>query len=146
MNRVMLTSDGCWEYQGQRDPKGYGRFPMSGKKQLAHRAAWMLRYGDIPDGLMVCHRCDNPPCCNPHHLFLGTASDNVQDMVQKGRQNLVNPKGEDHGMAKLTSADVDEIRSTYAAGGATQRSLAEDYGICQAQVWRIVNNVCWLPS
>lgn len=77
--------DSCWEYQAARSPRGYGTIGVMGKTRRAHRVAWELANGPIPEGLLVCHHCDNPPCCNPAHLFLGTDKDNVADMRAKGR-------------------------------------------------------------
>ena len=82
------TQSGCIEFMGKRQNKGYGHIGSGGHKGrtlLAHRVAWELANGPIPDGLLVCHRCDNPPCCNPEHLFLGTKSDNALDQIGKGR-------------------------------------------------------------
>lgn len=79
-------SPSCWEWLAYRDRKGYGRFMVPGSKtSLAHRFSWELHRGPIPTGMCVLHRCDNPPCVNPAHLFLGTLQDNVRDMIQKGR-------------------------------------------------------------
>jgi hypothetical protein len=90
INRVLhwiKVEDGCWEWQGYRHPNGYGRVSWLGKVQWAHRVVWQLCFGDIPDDLWVLHHCDNPPCCNPEHLFLGTPKDNTQDSIRKGRWN-----------------------------------------------------------
>lgn len=85
--------DDCWEWQGRRDGQEYGRFDVHAVPQLAHRIAWELTHGPIPDGLCVLHHCDNPPCCNPAHLFLGARAVNNADMRQKGRQ----AQGDGHG-------------------------------------------------
>ena len=77
--------EACWPYTGSRRGNGYGRLRLFGKYELAHRVAYRLTAGDIPDALHVCHRCDNPPCCNPAHLFVGTHQDNMNDKVAKGR-------------------------------------------------------------
>jgi hypothetical protein len=77
-------ADDCWEWQGPREPAGYGRLIYQGNVR-AHRVAWFLTYGPIPKGLAVCHHCDNPPCCNPGHLYLTTQSQNIKDRARKGR-------------------------------------------------------------
>lgn len=82
--------EGCWEWQGRRFPFGYGAFYLEGQWNGAHRASWRVHFGEIPDGLWVLHRCDNPPCVRPDHLFLGTHLDNVRDMCRKGRKR---PRG-----------------------------------------------------
>lgn len=75
----------CWLWLKSRNNKGYGKLRYQGKPWVAHRLAWSLERGPVPDGMFVCHHCDNPPCCNPEHLFLGTAKDNMQDALNKGR-------------------------------------------------------------
>lgn len=80
-----LVGDGCWEWQASTYGIGYGQFHRDGVMTPAHRMAWQLTHGSIPDGMVVCHRCDNPPCVRPDHLFLGTNKDNSRDMVAKGR-------------------------------------------------------------
>lgn len=77
----------CWEWEGSRYPSGYGAVKWNGRVIGAHRLAWIEAFGPIPDGLDVCHHCDNPPCVRPSHLFLGTRSDNMRDAVSKGRMN-----------------------------------------------------------
>lgn len=138
--------DDCWEWTAARDPLGYGFFRMEPDEPMcrAHRAAWTLTHGAISDGLIACHHCDNPPCCNPSHLFLGTNSDNAADRVAKGRSSRkVTHFGETSPKAKLTAAEVGEIRRRYAVGGVVQRELGEEFGVSQTQIGRIVRGVRW---
>lgn len=122
--------DDCWEWQGPRDRKGYGccypgRFAGS---RLTHRFAWSTTHGPIPQGLFVCHKCDNPPCCNPNHLFLGTVRDNAIDMVRKGRG--VSYRGIKSGMGKLTPEQVQAILSDERG----QTILARELGVTSATI------------
>ena len=132
-------SNDCWEWSGYRNEHGYGAL----KGRLAHRLVWQLERGPIPDGMNVCHRCDNPPCCNPAHLFLGTQSDNVHDMVSKGRRRGGNVAGERNGASKLTDADVASIRERYVPRKVTLRQLATEYGVSDSAISMIVNGRRW---
>jgi hypothetical protein len=85
--KIVIQPNGCWAYQGAITQHGYGALVRNGEKIGAHKRAWELAKGPIPDGLYVLHHCDNPPCCNPAHLFLGTQIDNLADMRAKGRDN-----------------------------------------------------------
>src|SRR5256885_74384 len=85
-NRKTISPSGCWEWVGSKRELGYGQVRYKGRSARAHRIAWELTFGEIPDGRSVLHKCDNPPCINPDHLFLGTQQDNVDDMFRKGRQ------------------------------------------------------------
>lgn len=118
--------DACHEWTGSRQSKGYGRMwgSVSRRPVNAHRVAYVLAYGLIPAGLVVRHRCDNPPCCNPAHLTLGTQRDNVHDRDERDRQ----AQGESHGQAKLTVEAVNDMRRR-ARAGATYVELADEYGV-----------------
>lgn len=132
--------DDCWPWTaGKR--LGYGRLYVAGRKETAHRLAYALAVGPIPEGLCVLHRCDNPGCCNPAHLFLGTQADNVADMEAKGRavHRSARP-GEGHHAARLNAAQAIVIR---AATGMSQRALAREYGVCQQTISDIVRRRRW---
>lgn len=129
------AATGCREWQGAIGIKGYGRVGGGGK---AHRAAWELTNGPIPDGLCVLHRCDNPPCCEPAHLFLGTKADNNRDMYAKGRANPYDRHGERNPANKLSDAQRVEIVRRYRSGEALQQQLADEYGVTQTRVSQIV--------
>jgi hypothetical protein len=130
----------CTDWPNRRDKDGYGKAWRDGRWWLAHRAAWADASGPIPNDLHVLHHCDNPPCVNVQHLFLGTQADNMADKVAKGRQ----PRGEEHGSAKLTAAEVAEIRGRYVKGWhPTQRELAAEYGVGQTLIGYIVNGERW---
>ena len=135
-------ADECWEWQaGKR--RGYGLFGIHYKMWSSHRVAWILTFGPIPKGLLVCHYCDNRACCNPYHLFLGTNADNLGDAARKGRML----RGEQDGNSKLTEEEVLEIRKMYAEG-YTQQELADEFGVSVSQINNIVNrkNWAWLPE
>ena len=122
----------CRVWARLQNPGGYGQVVFLGRQRLAHRIAWTLVNGPIPPGMLVCHHCDNPPCCNPDHLFLGTHKDNSQDMWRKGRQ--VGSKG----LLKLSVEQRAEIRAAYAAGGISQSELAAQYGVSQSLISKTV--------
>lgn len=103
---------GCVHWQGPVNRKGYGKFWFNGTSENAHRVAWKITHGPIPDGMHVCHHCDNPRCVNVGHLFLGTIGDNMRDRTAKRRQAW----GERNGNAKLAVADVLRIRMRLASG------------------------------
>lgn len=119
---------GCIEWIGYRNLKGYGQL-AAGKKWLTHRIAYELKHGPIPPGMKVCHSCDNPPCCNEEHLFLDTDAGNSADMVTKGRSL----KGSKQPNAKLTAADVIEIRRRLATG-ESQSSIAKAFGVARVTI------------
>lgn len=125
-------SDDCFEWPGATNNVGYGTHGS----RLAHRESWIFHNGPIPEGMFVCHRCDNRRCIRASHLFLGTAADNTADMIAKGRG--VSPRGEQHGLARLTDAQIEEIRAR-AARGETRRAIAAAVGCDQSYVTRLVN-------
>lgn len=109
-------TDGCWEWTGCLSDTGYGTFYLAPTNRGAHQAAWTLFVGPIPPGMCVLHRCDNRKCVRPEHLFIGSKKDNSLDMAAKNRHHIPGLKGEDHGEAKLSNADVREIRARLAKG------------------------------
>lgn len=136
----ILGEDDCWLWQAAI-VKGYGKFKDDNRKHLAsHRIAYELTYGPIPEGLLVCHECDTPLCCNPAHLFVGTPKDNMQDMVKKGRKG--DAKGVKHGGAILTDEQVIEIRRLSNAGHSG-KELARQFGVGDTQIYRIVHRLRW---
>lgn len=133
------NGNGCILWTGAKMPNGYGKILGGhGRILLAHRAAWVIAFGDIPDGKQVLHRCDVRACVNVMHLFLGTDSINAQDKAQKGRA----PRGEGHVRSRLTAAQVRDMRDRYRSG-ANQYDLAKHFRVSQSIVSRIVNRIDW---
>lgn len=141
-SRVSKLPSGCWEWQGYRMPFGYGQMGIGKRLVLTHRLAWELTNGPIPDGLVLRHSCDNPPCVNPGHLSLGTQQDNVNDMVQRNRGARLF----DLPQTVLSDEDVATIRREYfcergpGIWGAVSNSgeLAERYGVTKYHITEIV--------
>lgn len=132
----------CWVWSGPTRRAGYGVLYFHKHRVPAHRLSWELHNGPIPDGLFVCHSCDNPPCCNPYHLFLGKAVDNVRDMDAKGRRVRMGFSGETNHAAKLTEPQVLEIRRRFAQG-EQQAALAKEYGVTQTHMRRVLHGENW---
>jgi hypothetical protein len=126
---------GCWLWDGFLSPRGYGKVLHNKKRWRAHRLAYALYIGEIPEGFFVCHKCDNPTCVNPQHLFLGTAQDNMDDMVTKERSM----RGTAHHKSKITESDVLKIR----ADKRSQQAIADEYGLSQTGVGLIKNRINW---
>lgn len=127
------AGDKCWEWVGAISKNGYGAFGVGYKMVGSHRVSYAIHFGEIPDGLIVCHRCDNKICVNPSHLFLGTQKDNIRDKLSKGRQ----PNGESHYNHKLTTEQVIDLRQKRLEG-RTQASLALEFGIA----FQTVSDIC----
>ncbi len=143
--RVEKTSS-CWFLRSKPNDQGYGIFDNRGQKEKAHRVAWELTNGPIPDGLNVLHNCpggDNRRCCNPAHLWLGTLKDNSQDMMAKGTNKKQLLAGEDNPKAKLTWVKVREIRERLSTGGVTQLQLAAEYGCKRVAISYIATGRNW---
>lgn len=135
-----LSPDDCWEWKGGKSPQGYGVIAVNQRGQIASRVSYEMHFGSIPDGLCVLHKCDNPSCVNPAHLFLGTNSDNVADREAKGRNK---PRyGAENGMAELTNDRVIDIRERFAKG-ERQVDLAKDHGVTRGTIWKIVHHRIW---
>lgn len=134
-----MEPNGCILWKGTTE-RGYGIICMKGRNNVrAHRMAYERVYGQIPSGMDVLHKCDNPPCINQDHLFLGTQAANIADMMSKGRV----AKGECRPQHKLISSQVLDIRARYSAGGVSQYKLASEFGVCQSEISLIVNRKKW---
>jgi hypothetical protein len=143
--------DQCWEWTAGRNKTGYGQVTFLGKGDRAHRVSWRLANDrDIPKGMCICHACDNPACCNPSHLWLGTVGDNNRDKTAKGR-NVRPPRdetqvryirGEGIAKAKLTEEDVLEIRRRRALG-ETLTSLGRAFGVDMSTIGYVVRGKVW---
>lgn len=124
---------GCVNWTSTLNDHGYGMFTLNGRLRRAHRISWTMHRGPIPQGIFVCHHCDNPACVNPDHLFLGTARDNVADMMSKGRGRYIAFKGEESSRARLSDVNVLDIR----ADKGTAASIALKYGVSEWYVHKI---------
>lgn len=134
---------GCWEWTKARMPFGYGQINDRGKVLYAHRVSWEIHNGPIPKGLHVCHHCDNPPCVRPDHLFLGTARDNINDALHKGRMDLhgiVSHIGAAHPAAILSETKVRAIRARH---DEPHKDLAAEFGVSRPTITAILNRRIW---
>jgi len=130
----------CWNWSGGKNTTGYGQFWFEVDHILVHRLSWIWRFGDVPDGLYVLHRCDNRACVRSDHLFLGTYKDNAQDREAKGRG--ADRKGEKHGRALLSETDVIDIY-TRCKNGERQIDVAASYGVAQITISNIMTKRHW---
>lgn len=143
MNRFwakVWKSDGCWEWQGYRTPTGYGKFRYNGHSRRAHRVAWELTHGTIPEGRHVLHDCDNPSCVRPDHLHLGDQASNMGEMFARGRRVAT---AEKNNAWKLTAEKVREIRACYAKGNVSARALAQIYKVHHSYISYLVRGKGW---
>jgi hypothetical protein len=147
-SKVSVSGPGdCWPWRASRSRKGYGRINIDRRSHNAHRVAWLLANGAVPDDRMVCHHCDNPPCCNPAHLFLGEAADNTADMMQKGRHRTRVPdllaRGERFPQARLTNDGVAEARRLRAEGHLSIEQIAQRFGVSVATMASALRGDTW---
>lgn len=150
--KYVEKTDTCWMWRGCRTSSGYGRLQLPEQKTLrAHRLSYEFAYGEVPPNMWVLHHCDTPPCVRPEHLFLGTAADNVRDMMAKGRGKW--KSGTEHGLhkhpekahsAKLGWEQVGELRAL--KGKMTHAELAKKFGISASQVYTILANKAWVQG
>lgn len=141
--RHIKTESGCWEWDGAAvDENGYCQIKIDNVCYYVHRVSYETFIGPIPNEMKVLHRCDNPPCINPEHLFLGTYQDNMNDMVKKDRQ----ARGERHWKAKLTQKEALKLIEMYATGEYSQKQLGEIFGITQSAISSITRGDLWKSS
>lgn len=137
-------TDACWNWVGARGKQGYGNFYMGGKYLRAPRASWMIHNGEIPADMYVCHKCDNPKCVNPDHLFLGTCKENLKDQAIKGRRHRKGAVGGRNRSAILTEAQVLEIRQRWDSGERKAEAMAAEYGLgSRNRIYEIVKRKTW---
>jgi hypothetical protein len=156
-SRMVETPDGCWEWSGAKTTAGYGEFKRHGRHHYTHRASWIAHNGPIPAGMFVLHRCDNPPCFRPDHLFLGDDLANTRDKIAKGRMRHGHlygddhparkspgylKRGEDHPRARITMEIARDVRRQFASG-IRKAHIAKAFGINRGTVHKIVENQQW---
>jgi hypothetical protein len=129
----------CWTWLAGRNHWGYGTFGINRHSFLAHRVAWEMKNGPIPLGVCVLHRCDNRPCLNPDHLFLGTQTENVRDMDEKGRRKP--PRGERNASSRLKASDIPEIRLLY--GKLSGPKTGERFGVSSSTIYKVWHGEKW---
>ena len=139
-DRTERTESGCLEWTGPRNADGYGRVSVGNSvRRFAHRLAYEIDVGEIPEGMCVLHLCDNPPCCDPDHLVLGTKAENNRQAAERNRMQ----RGSGRYNAKLDENKVLLIRGAYAAGGVSQHQLAREYGVSAMAINRAINGTRW---
>lgn len=138
--KLVSQPNGCIEFTGAKHSFGYGMFRYKGNAEVAHRVSWLLYCGEIPQGLKVLHKCDNPPCCNPEHLFLGTDADNIKDKIKKGRQP--DQRGTQGPKAILNDDKVRIIHNRIARGDRLV-DIALDYMVAPTTISGIKSGATW---
>lgn len=142
------TPDSCWDWKGCKDRNGYGAFSLRHKRFFAHRVSYLIYHKIDPLKLKVCHKCDNPPCVNPNHLFLGTDAENVADRVRKGRPGAresspeTTARGAKIGSSKLNDDKVTSILSKLKAGESIKK-VAKEFGVSFSTIYGISTNIQW---
>lgn len=137
--KVKSSKDGCWEWIGGCFTRGYGCFSSGRRTRQSHRVSWMIHNGAIPDGMFVCHSCDNPKCVRPSHLFLGTAMDNKRDSINKGRHAI----GSAVTIAKLSEDDVHHICRMLMDETVRYNTVAIKYGVTSRTIILIATGKTW---
>jgi HNH endonuclease len=137
-NIERITESGCWIWMRAVDEDGYGRIKVKNSNRGAHKRSYEEFVGPVPDGIFVCHRCDIPSCVNPHHLFLGTNRENLEDRDRKGRQ----ARRESHGNSKLSNQLASEIRKLRSEG-ASLKDLSREFGLRVATVCMVAKGRIW---
>lgn len=127
--------DECWEWQANK--QRYGRLRLNDKNPLAHRVSWLIHFGEIPQGMCVLHKCDNPPCVNPNHLWLGTQDDNMKDMANKGKRKGIPTH------IKLSKKDREQIKILYWINSLTQEKIAKLFGVSNGTIAHLLSGISW---
>ena len=140
-NSIPVTESGCLIWTGPVNHEGYGHISYNGKSSRVHMVSYELNYGKIPNGLIVCHKCDIPSCFNPNHLFLGTNQDNMKDRDNKGRQ--YDRTGIRNGRAKLDIDKANQIRKIFSSQKISKAKLGRIYGVSLPTISDVVNNIRW---
>jgi hypothetical protein len=138
---IVKGPDDCWEWQAYIDARGYGRFKFEGKDDRAHRVSWVLERGQIPDGLCILHKCDNPKCVNPDHLYIGTHQDNMRDRTDRNRSAHNRIFGERHGHSKATAEQVLEIRKI--GHSKSLKEMSALFGLSVSHISRLRSRKLW---
>jgi len=135
------NENGCMEWTGARDRKGYGMLMVNHKHVLSHRLSYQLFKGEIPKGMCICHTCDNTKCVAPDHLWCGTQKENILDRLNKGRS--ARQSGEKNAASTLTDSQAIEIKKLLNTTNMTQVDIAKKFNVEKKVVWRIKNNISW---